>query len=164
MIRRNGVYRLNEALVIEAPVSRVWDVITDLPRYGEWNPFVPAVRSTLDVGAPIAMKVHIFASFAQPQTETIFDNVFEERLCYGVPGTRFGAIQSRRCHVLETDGDARTRYASNFELSGWLAPMTVALVGRRIERGFRSMSAALKRRAEASEEARSSLPADSRER
>ena len=28
---------------IAAPVAVVWDVVTDLDRYGEWNPFVVSV-------------------------------------------------------------------------------------------------------------------------
>ncbi len=40
---------------IEAPASMVWEILTDLPRYGEWNPFCVRAESTLEIGAPIHM-------------------------------------------------------------------------------------------------------------
>jgi hypothetical protein len=139
---------VEHVLEIDAPPQRVWKVVCDLDRYPEWNPFVVACRSSLAVGDPIEMRVHVFRSFAQPQRETIFEHVPGRRLCYGVPGQALGALASRRCHELEPLG-ARTRYVSHFELSGWLAPVVRLLLGRRLEAGFAAMSAALKARAEA---------------
>lgn len=40
---------------IDAPADLVWEVLTDLPRYGEWNPFCIRCESTLDMGAPVTM-------------------------------------------------------------------------------------------------------------
>lgn len=140
--------RTLQHLEIEAPAERVWEVITDLDRYPEWNPFVVACRSSLAVGAPIEMRVHVFRSFAQPQRETIFEHVPGRRLCYGVPMGSLGALASRRCHHLEPRG-AHTHYVSEFELRGWMAPVVRLLLGRRLAAGFAAMSAALKARAEA---------------
>jgi hypothetical protein len=140
--------RLEQVLEIDAPADRVWQVIADLDRYPEWNPFVVACRSSLAPGDPIEMRVHVFRSFAQPQRETIFEHVPGRRLCYGVPRQALGALASQRCHHLESQG-ARTRYTSEFELRGWLAPLVRLLLGRRLEAGFSAMSAALKARAEA---------------
>ena len=32
---------------IDAPAERIFDILTDLPAYAEWNPFTPRVESTL---------------------------------------------------------------------------------------------------------------------
>jgi len=42
---------LRDSLVIEAPVALVWDVIADLPRHLEWNPFFVGARSSPPGGA-----------------------------------------------------------------------------------------------------------------
>jgi hypothetical protein len=141
-------FRIEETLEIDAPADVVWQVITDLPRYGEWNPFVVACRSTLVVGETIEMRVRIFSGLAQPQRETVLEHLPLERLCYGLPGGRLGALASRRCHELRAAGAGRTRYQSRFELSGFLSPVVRALLGARLERGFGAMTAALRRRAE----------------
>lgn len=136
---------------IDVPAERVWAVLCDLDRYPEWNPFVVACRSTLAVGDPIEMRVRVFPWFAQPQREEIFEHLPGRRLCYGLRGGALGALRSRRCHELEAQGPAHTRYSSRFELRGWLAPLVSLLLARRLEAGFASMSRAVKRRAEASD-------------
>jgi hypothetical protein len=139
---------LRDTLEIEAPVARVWEVIADLPRYPEWNPFVVAARSSLEVGEPIVMQVRLFPLFAQPQREIVLECLPQQRLCYGVAGIPLNALRSLRYHELHPEGSERTHYCSHFELDGWLAPLTRALLGRLLERGFDAATRALKERAE----------------
>lgn len=140
---------IEHALSIDAPSELVWAVISDLARYPEWNPFVVSCESTLVPGDPIAMRVRIFASFAQPQRERILEHERGRWLCYGLAPSRLGALASRRSHEVVPAGAARTRYVSHFELSGWLAPLVKWLLGARLRGRFGAMSAALKARAEA---------------
>ena len=142
--------RIEHVLEIDAPAERVWQVIVDLDRYPEWNPFVVSCRSTLEVGSPIDMRVRVFPFFAQPQRETIFEHVPGRRLCYGVPRNATGALESRRCHHVEALGPARSRYTSRFELEGWMAPVVRALLGGCLRRRFGEMSAAIGTRTESS--------------
>ena len=139
---------LDESIEIDAPHELVWEVITDLQRYGEWNPFVVECRSTLKPGDPISMRVQIFDAFAQPQREVIFENEEGKRICYGLSPKPLGAMASHRCHVIEALPESRTRYHSQFRLEGWLAPLTRALFGSRLERGFAAMTQAIGQRAE----------------
>jgi hypothetical protein len=142
------VFQIQNAFEVEAPLDCVWQVITDLDRYGEWNPFVPFARSTLKPADPIEMKVHVFESFAQPQTELV--TVFEpgERFCYTMYPLPLGAMRSQRCHFVEALGPDRTAYRSEFEMAGWLSPIVTTLLGSRLRRGFGAMASALHRRAE----------------
>jgi len=140
---------LQDSLEIDAPVEQVWDVITDLSLYPEWNPFVVAARSSLVVGDDISMRVRIFSGFTQAQRETVLQCVPRQRLCYGVVGVPGNMLRSHRCHELRAAGPARTEYRSNFELDGWLAPVVRSLLGGRLKRGFQAATHALGRRAEA---------------
>ena len=138
---------IEHVLDIAAPPALVWAVIIDLPRYGEWNPFVVCCRSSLVVGDPIDMRVRLFA-FAQPQRETILEHVPGQRLCYGIERTRVGALASRRSHEVGPNGVGGARYRSYFELSGWLAGTVRLLLGTRLRAGFTAMSRAIQQRAE----------------
>ena len=140
--------KLHQSVEIDAPAEIVWQAIIDLDRYGEWNPFVVAAESTLKPGEPMRMKVRLFAAFAQPQTETIFELEPLRRLCYGLAPTRLGALSSRRCHELEALCESRCRYTSRFELVGWIAALVELLTGSRLARRFAENTAALKERAE----------------
>ena len=42
---------------IDAPASLVWDILLDMPRYPEWNPFCVECSSTLEMSAPVNMKL-----------------------------------------------------------------------------------------------------------
>ena len=139
---------IGQTLEIAAPAATVWSVITDLDRYPEWNPFVVACRSSLQPGSPIVMRVRVFPGFAQSQRETVFEHEPGRLLSYGVAPMPLGMLTSRRSHEVTALGTDRTRYASHFELRGWLAPVVQALLGRRLEDGFAAMSAAIKARAE----------------
>jgi hypothetical protein len=135
-------------LSVRAPASRVWEVITDVDHYPEWNPFVVQCVSTLAVGDPIAMRARVLPFLAQPQREWILEHEPGRRLCYGIASMPLGALASRRCHEVSAEGSSHARYVSHFELSGWLAPVVAVLLGRSLRRGFTAMSTALVARAE----------------
>ena len=147
-------FTLHHRALVAAPVARVWEVIVDLDRYSEWNPFVVAARSTLEVGAPISMRVRLLPFLVQPQRETILECVPGERLCYGIASLPGGLLRSHRCHVLRALTAERTEYVSDFVLSGRLTPMVSGLLGGRLTDGFASNTRALAERAEALERAR----------
>jgi len=148
-------FELDESRLIEAPIDRVWSVIVDLAAYSEWNPFVVFARSTLVVGDPIEMRVRLVPPLVQPQRETIFECVPEQRLVYGLDGT---AIHSRRSHELAKAGEDVTRYRSHFRLGGRLEPLTRWLLGRRLANGFEAMTRQLALRAESLHRAGVNLP------
>lgn len=140
---------IRETVEIDAPLDRVWDVIIDLDRYGDWNPFCVGARSTLEIGSPIHMRVRLLPFVTQSQTETVLEHVSRERLGYGVVGALLGAIRSHRFHIVEVIDEGRTRYTSDFELGGWLSWLVILLLGGRLRAGFAANTASLKARAEA---------------
>ncbi len=141
-------FTLDQRLTIEAPPSLVWEVIVDLDAYPEWNPFQLSVRSSLNPGDPIDMRVQLVKSFTQHQREKIFEHISGERLAYGLDGDALGAIRSRRVQTIDEGPEGITHYRSHFRLEGWAVPFTVALLGRALARGFDDATLALKARAE----------------
>jgi len=139
---------IDETVEVNAPHDIVWGVITDFRRYGEWNPFVVECDSTLKVGDPIVMRVHVFEAFAQPQREIIFRHDPGRLFCYGVSGMPLGAMRSNRCHEVRSLNSASSEYRSHFELSGWLSPIVSGLVGRQLRRGFHAMTESIRTRSE----------------
>lgn len=137
---------INYRIEIDAPKDLVWEVIADMPRYGEWNKFVVACRSSLQIGEPISMQVRVLPFMAQPQKEFIFDHEPGKKLSYGIH-MPLGALDSHREHVLEGLSEERTLYQSNFQLSGWLSPLVGLFVGAQLRRGFSDMSYGIKDRA-----------------
>ncbi|MFG1795647.1 SRPBCC family protein [Nocardia sp. NPDC049149] len=132
---------------IDAPTDVVWQVITDLPRYGEWNPFVSECRSTLVPGEPIDMVVHLGPK-PRRQREWMVSNIEGRELSYAMKAVPLGTLHSLRSHTLTPLDGERTRYASHFELAGWLHPVVVALLGKAMQKGFAGMTEGVQRQAE----------------
>ncbi|MGO4612599.1 SRPBCC family protein [Nocardia sp. 2YAB30] len=135
------------AVDIDAPAELVWQVITDFPRYGEWNPFVSECRSSLVPGEPIDMLVHIGGS-RRKQREWIRSHTPGRELGYSMKPVPAGALHSLRSHTVTPLADNRTRYESHFELAGWLHPVVVALLGKNLRRGFAGMTDGIRKQAE----------------
>ncbi|MDD3764545.1 MAG: SRPBCC domain-containing protein [Nevskiales bacterium] len=138
---------IDRTLEIDAPAAIVWEVISDLPRYREWNPFCLECSSTLRPGDPIDMKVQLLAR-PQRQREWMLECDEGTGFAYRMKPVPAGALSSRRSHAIEAIGPGRARYHSHFELKGWLMPLVRGLLGRKLEAGFGNMSAAVKQRAE----------------
>jgi len=138
---------IEHVLEVDAPPTVVWEVLTDLPRYPEWNPFVVECRSTLEPGAPIDLLVKLRAK-PQRQREWMIENVAGKGFAYRMKPFPLGALSSRRSHELVDLGGGRTRYRSHMQLAGWLMPLVRALLGTNLARGFTDMSAAVRSRSE----------------
>ena len=70
---------------IHAPRGLVWETLTDLEGYARWNPFTIEVRSSLEVGAPVHMKVRMLKAggVVVNQTETLRAIEAPDRIVWG---------------------------------------------------------------------------------
>lgn len=141
------MFVIDSTVEINAPAETVWQVITDLPRYGEWNPFCLAASSSLQPGDTIEMTVQLTAR-PQQVIEVMREFVPGRRFAYSMKPAPMGALSSLRSHDVEPLGPGRARYRSYFQLKGWLMPLVRALLGRKLEHGFGGMTTAVARRSE----------------
>jgi hypothetical protein len=134
---------------IDAPRARVWEILRDDARYGEWNPFTPKIETTFAIGTPIVL--HVAMHPGRPtmrQPEVISSYVEGEELGWGtVMGAPF-LLKANRTQKLVDLGDGRTRYDSVDRFEGLLVPIVMALYGKHVQRGFDETARALKARAE----------------
>ena len=70
---------VSETVSINAPASLVWEILLDMPKYGDWNPFCVECESTLEIGAPVKMKLKSYVN-AEPE---FFENT--EYVCHFEP-------------------------------------------------------------------------------
>lgn len=138
---------IDRTLEIDAPADVVWEVISDLPRYGEWNPFCIAVKSTLKPGDPIDMQVKLM-SRPQFQREFMIHCEPGQGFAYRMKPVPGGALSSHRSHAITAVDAQSSRYRSYFHMRGWLLPLVGGLLGRRLQAGFAGMNQGVKQRAE----------------
>lgn len=140
---------IDKSVEVDAPAELVWQVLTDVDRYGEWNPFCIACKTTLEPGTPIDMTVRLVGPSPKKQREYMHSHTPGREFSYRMKPVPGGTLFSERSHTVTPLGADRCRYDSHFKLDGWLSPLVTALLGGALRRGFTGMTDAVKQRAEA---------------
>lgn len=135
---------------IAAPASVVWDVLVDLPRYGEWNPFTVRAESTLELGDP----VHLYIPDpANPGSEI---HVVEHLVAYEPARllaweqrpTENSKDAARRDQYIEPIDESRCAYYTTDIFLGVNADAVMQAFGGWVKQGFDSVANGLKAQAE----------------
>jgi hypothetical protein len=143
----NGPFRIDTGIGIAAPPQRVWDILTDFPRYALWNPWIVGVEGDLTPGAALHLKsVHVPG---QPPTDglvLLVSAAFPEMRWEGGHPDReiLKGDHLFRCEAAE--GGCRFRHVENF--TGMSAERLVQDYGARMEANFHRFNRALKAFAE----------------
>lgn len=142
-------YTIRTQIEIEAPASAIWEILIDLDRYHEWNPFIIQAQGRIAEAASIRL-LPLLAEKRQVS--------FDASVTRFVEGKEFawtGAIVHRFFakgeHIFRLTKTAAGRVRLDhdevfFGPGGWL----VGLIGAGMtRRGFEAMNRALKQKAEA---------------
>jgi len=137
---------LDASIDIAASPERVWQVISDLPAYVRWNPFIVRAGGGLAVGG--RLRVTIVAPGHRSVT-------FRPTILALEPGrsvtwlgrTVLPGLFDGRHTLSVTPADDGARFRTREEVSGILVPLLGGIM-RDSQRGFELMAAAVKARAE----------------
>lgn len=136
---------------IDAPARIVWDILTDMPRYNEWNPFCVRAISTLEMGAAVEMTLVNYASPGSlvPNLEYICAFEPERMISWEMKYSDAWPYPARRDQVIEGTGPNSCRYFSTDAFLGNNGIHVFRFAGPWVKRGFDDSARALKARAEA---------------
>ena len=144
----NGCEVETRRIRIEAPVGFVWDVLTDVDKYGEWNPFTPQARTDFEIGSPAHLLVRMGRARMRI-TETV--SAFEHTRLIAwrkTFGARWLLLAVREQHLAPVSESA-CLYHNTDRLTGMLAPLVFLCFGGYMRRGFTDVGDGLKRYSEA---------------
>lgn len=142
---------VSETVEIAAPPRIIWDILTDLPRYHEWNPFCVRAVSTLEIGAAVEMTLVNYAvpGTLVPNCEYICAFEPERLLSWEMKYSSAWPYPARRDQRIETAGPNACRYVSTDAFLGNNGIHVFRFAGPWIKRAFDDSAYALKARAEA---------------
>ncbi len=144
----NGVR--SDLVEIDAPASVVWAILTDLPRYGGWNPFCVKAESTLEIGAPIAMTLTSFwTDKLSLNIEYVCAVEPERMLSWELKHTPEWPYEARRDQVIVPLGPDRCSYQSINAFYGDTGVHVMRFCGEWVKIAFDNTARALKAHAEA---------------
>jgi hypothetical protein len=134
-------------LEIAAPASEVWQVLTDFPRYGEWNPFITEISGELAEDA----KLQVLLSLPEGRDLRFSPRLLRcqenRELCWRGQVLFPGLFDGEHFFRLEALTERRTRFVQGENFSGILVRFAGTSITR-AARGFVYMNQALKRRME----------------
>ena len=140
------VYR--DEAVIHADPATVWDIVIDLPRYAEWNPWIVYARGTAVVGTSVPVGVVLNGNVLD-MAYLIVSVDAPTRFCTRDQGLFAFFVPGSRCRTVERLADGSTRFWQELHVEGilgWFADLTF---GATVRAGMHAEIAAVKARAEA---------------
>lgn len=143
---RLGYERIAEVR-IAAPASVVYDVIADVARYAEWNPWLVRAEGEARVGASVEADV-VLGDATVHAGHRVLVTAPAERFAWCDTGWFTPLVRGRRFRSL-FDAGGETLLVTRLVVAGPFAPLAWGLYGAGMERGLAAESLALKARAEA---------------
>jgi len=141
-------YSIREEIDIDASPGKAWAVLTDLPAWPDWNPFIRYARGTLEKGNFIDVLVQ--APGAKPikgkGKVLVLDPPHEMVWMATVGGSWI--FRGEHHFALEPLPGGKVCFVQSEYFSGMLAPFLHGKVNRETKPGFVEMNAALKQRVE----------------
>ena len=134
---------------IEAPHSVIWEVLSDLASYPDWNPFLTSATGDVVEGA----RVEVFIKPPRARGTTINPQVVlvEEGRGFSWRSNMLfpGLFDTEHYFIIDPIDDDRCRFVQGEEITGLLVIPILCLIGGGTRRGFERMNEALKARCEA---------------
>jgi uncharacterized protein YndB with AHSA1/START domain len=134
---------------IDAPARVVWEVLTDLDNYNQWNSFCPGIRCGLQIGDQVQMQVRIPGT-----TDTIEVNEYlvacdrEQLLSWEQRAAPENMDAARRDQYIEAINADRCSYFTTDIFLGINADTIMREHGAWVKKGFDQIALDLKKRAE----------------
>jgi hypothetical protein len=138
---------LRTEIEINASPEKVWQILTDLDLYPEWNPFIHHAVGKAETGEKVDitfkngskdMTLHCMVTRLVPNKE----------LCWEYKVIHPGLWYGEHSFTIEPEGENRVRFIDVEVFTGLLIPFQAKDIDTNSRRDFEAMDRALKERAE----------------
>ena len=144
-------YTIRTQIEIDAPAHRIWDILVDLDRYHEWNPFITNAKGRIAPGATFEVrpttdsgKRHAFV----PQVTDYHE--LKEFTWTGAFYFRWIALGDHTFRLVPQESGS-ILLEHDETIYGIASPILYLTAKEQIRTGFEAMNQALKQRAETAE-------------
>ncbi|MFI6173673.1 SRPBCC family protein [Nocardia sp. NPDC051052] len=138
---------LSTSVVINSPARRVWDELTDLRGYRDWNPYYREADGTVELGSKVVLKASLPSGRSATSRCTVTSVQTERELAwissFGLPRL----MDATHSFLLTEDENGGTLLTQHETFSGLLVPLSGQVV-EDVKEACDGMARALKARIE----------------
>lgn len=140
---------LRTQIEINASSDRVWEILTDFPAMGEWNPFIPSLEGKAEVGEQLTVRLTPPGNGGMTFKPTVLRADAGKELRWLGRLLIRGLFDGEHYFLIEPLDGGKVRFVHGELMSGILVPL-ISLFGilKNTQAGFEEMNRALKERAE----------------
>ncbi|MDN4164356.1 SRPBCC domain-containing protein [Cytophagales bacterium LB-30] len=141
-------FTIHTQVRIQAPATRVWNILMDFDSYLDWNPFIKSIQGQAVLGAKLKALIHLPGNKPMTFKPTVMSLVNEKELSWlGHLGIK-GIFDGHHRFVLKSISPNETVLEHSEEFRGILIPFFRKNLEKNTQEGFEAMNQALKQRAE----------------
>ena len=130
---------------IDAPPELVFSLISDLPNYKNWNPFLITAEGHVEMGGVVSGK-SVLGRFTTSYRHKIYEYQSDKSLCWRDFGFPSLFVCGQRSRFIETH-DGKTHYKCHLKLSGPLSGVINLIFGNGLRSGIEAEAKALQKMA-----------------
>jgi hypothetical protein len=138
--------QIHTEVEIEAPAERVWDVLTDLANYPQWNPLIRQASGKVEEGERLTLRI---------EPPDLWGRTFQVLVVRVEPCREFrwlgkllvtGLLDGDHTFLIDSVGPGRVRVVQRENFSGLLVPILARKLVPNMRRGFENLNRALEDR------------------
>jgi hypothetical protein len=141
-------YEIRTEIAINATPARVWEVLTDFPRYPEWNPFVLEVEGTVRQNATIRYRFEMPRGVRIWTAATVLKFERDSELRFSAHVLTPTVFRGDHYFVIQPAGQNSVTFHHGEIVSGLLFPVVQLILQNFGSPMFQALNGALKQRAE----------------
>jgi uncharacterized protein YndB with AHSA1/START domain len=142
-----AAWSISEEVAIGASPEQVFDVLTDLERYADWNPWICEAKGAATEGNVVQVAAKLGGGKAMRVSHRILTSQRPRHFRWCDMGWFTAFAYGERARFLEP-ASGGARYRVELRITGIAAPLVSVVYGRALAAGLKAETEALKRRAE----------------
>lgn len=139
---------IHTEIQIHAEPEKVWEILTDFDRFPSWNPFIPLLTGTVEVGNTITVRIEPPGGKGMTFRPKIVAFQKAEKLSWLGHFLFKGLFDGAHSFQLIDNGNGTTTFIQSEHFSGLLVRLLQKQLEINTKQGFEAMNTALKERAE----------------
>jgi hypothetical protein len=134
---------------IDAPLERVWELLSDFESWGDWNPVIPRVRGRLEAGAPVDIQLAVGGRRVPIKVRILRADPDRELRWRGPrSGVQARLFGGEHYFSLEKIDETHTRFIHGERFKGLLVPVVWSRLEPLLRKRYTQMNDAVKSRSE----------------